>query len=90
MAFDEQGRPVLQIEVDGRIVTIGATAGNVLSGNAPPPLVRQLIEARLQSELRGRAAHGVSEGELSRDWALLQQTMSAKDSPLMRHSTPQP
>jgi hypothetical protein len=75
MDFDDNGHPVLEMEIDGRIVRIGATAGNVLNGNAPPELVRELIEARLQSELRGKAPRGLSEGELVRDWTLLQQTM---------------
>ncbi len=76
MDFDDLGRPVLLMEVDGRIVSVGATAGNVLKGNAPPQLVRQLLEARLQSELRGRAVRGLSEDELSRDWYLLRRSMS--------------
>jgi|ERR1700722_1839487 len=85
--FDDQGGPVLQMEVDGSIVRIGATAGNVLSGNAPPQLVRQLLEARLQSELRGRATRGLSEDEITRDWTLLRQTMPENDSPAAEHST---
>ena len=84
--FDDQGGPVLQMEVEGRIVRIGATAGNVLSGNAPPQLVRQLLEARLQSELRGRATRGLSEDEITRDWNLLRQTMP-DDSPIADRST---
>ena len=75
MDFDDNGHPVLEMEIDGRIVRIGATAGNVLNGNAPPELVRELIEARLQSELRGKAPRGISEDEVIRDWTLLQQTM---------------
>src|SRR5580704_11945252 len=88
MDFDDNGRPVLEMEVDGRIVRVGATAGNVLNGNAPPELVRELIEARLQSELRGKAPRGISESELVRDWTLLRQTMPEADSPLTAHSAP--
>jgi hypothetical protein len=91
MDFDDLGRPVLLMEVDGRIVSVGATAGNVLKGNAPPQLVRQLLEARLQSELRGRAVRGLSEDELSRDWSLLRRSMSEEikseqDAPVATHS----
>jgi hypothetical protein len=88
--FDDQGGPVLEMEVDGHIVRIGATAGNVLNGNPPPPLVRQLLEARLQSELRGRATRGLSEDEITRDWTLLRQTMSDNDSLLAAHSALHP
>jgi hypothetical protein len=86
--FDDDGRPVLEMEIDGRIVRVGATAGNVLNGNAPPELVRELLEARLQSELRGKAPRGISENEVVRDWTLLQQTIAESDSPLTAHSAP--
>lgn len=49
---DDQGRPVLQLQVGDRLVQVGVSADNVLNGNVPPQLVRQLLEARLQSELR--------------------------------------
>lgn len=78
--FDDQGRPMLQLLVDGHMVRVGNSADNVLSGNAPPELVRQLLEARLQSELRGRSAKVVSEEDVDRDWKLLQQTISGNES----------
>jgi hypothetical protein len=85
--FDDNDRPVLQMQLDGRIVRIGASAENVLNGSAPPELARQLLEARLQSELRGRSARAVSEDEVERDWKLLQQTMPESESHLTARST---
>jgi len=85
--FDDQGRPILQMQVDGHIVRIGESAENVLSTGAPPQLLRQLIVARLQSELRAKSAHAISEEEMTRDWNLLRQTMPADDSPLAARST---
>lgn len=85
--FDDQGHPVVQMQVDGHIVRVGVSPDNVLSNGAPPQLVRQLIEARLQSELRGRSAHAVSEEDIDRDWKLLQQTLPGGDSPLTARST---
>jgi hypothetical protein len=73
--FDDQGRPILEMKVDGRVVQVGASAGNLLNGVAPPQLVRELLEARLQSELRHGLANGISESEVARDWKLLQQTV---------------
>jgi hypothetical protein len=84
--FDDQGRPILQMQVDGRIVRLGASADNVLSAGAPAPLVRELIEARLQSELRSKPSRAISEDEITRDWNLLQRTMPGNDSPLMTRS----
>lgn len=80
IAVDDQGRPVLQIRVGEDLVQVGLSADNILSGNAPPQLVRQLLEARLQSELNSHARHGVTETEVARDWKLLQQTLGDPDS----------
>ena len=71
--FDDEGRPVLRLQVGEMVVQLGLSARNVLSSGAPPQLVRQFLEARLQSELRRRPV-GVSETEVVRDWKLLQQT----------------
>jgi hypothetical protein len=76
---DDQGRPVLEMLVGKRRVQIGVAADNVLSGNAPPELVRQLLEARLQAELR-RSPQALSETEIARDWDLLQKTQAQTDS----------
>jgi hypothetical protein len=86
IGVDDQGRPVLDVQVGDSIVQIGVAADNVSNGNAPPQLVRQLLEARLQSELRRRSAQGISETEMDRDWKLLQQTVT--DSPLATRSVP--
>src|SRR3984893_823416 len=59
---DDQGRPVLDVQVGKRRVRVGMAADNVLSGNAPPELMRQLLEARLQAELR-RSPQALSETE---------------------------
>ena len=87
---DDQGRPVLEVEVGGKLVQIGDSVENVLSGSAPPQLVRQLLEARLQSELRSGSSHGLTEVEIARDWKLLQQTMPQNDEHLTAHATQRP
>lgn len=81
-AVDSHGRPVLQMEIGEHLVRVGASSGNIMEPSAPPEIVRQLLEARLASELRHPAAHTVSERELDRDWNLLQTTISRPDSPL--------
>jgi hypothetical protein len=76
---DDDGMPVLEMRLGGDRVEVGITAGNVLSGNAPPELLRQLLEARLQSELH-RPQHSVTETEVARDWDLLRRTMGGSES----------
>jgi len=90
--FDAQGRPVLRMQVGENLVEIGASADNVLNGNGSPQLVRQLLEARLESELRHKSPVGLTEAEIERDWRLLQQTMPPQstadgDSRFAAHST---
>jgi len=84
---DDQGRPVLKVQVGESRVQIGAAADNVLSSNAPPEMVRQLLEARLQAELR-RTSRGLSETEVARDWELLQETLAESDSPVASRMPP--
>ena len=74
--LDEQGMPVLEMRLGEQIVTVGISAGNVLNSDAPPQLVQQLLEARLQAELQKKTSR-VSQSEVARDWRLLQQARSA-------------
>lgn len=74
-AVDEEGRPVLEMREGGQLVQLGASADNVLAGQAPPQLVRQLLEARLHSELYNRSPGGLTESDVARDWKLLQESI---------------
>ena len=85
--FDDQGRPILKMQVDGRIVRIGASADNILNSSAPPQLTRELLEARLQSELHRKSPSEISGSEVTRDWKLLQQTLDDSASGLTARST---
>lgn len=86
-AFDDQGRPILEMQENGQVVRIGVSVENVLNGGAPPWLVRELLEARLQSELRSKAAREISEDQVTRDWKLLQQAGRSPDSSLASRGT---
>lgn len=76
--FDDQEGPILQMRVGERPVRVGASAENVLNGSAPPQFVREILEARLQSELHHAPPHGISKSEVARDWSLLQQTLPGR------------
>jgi len=80
--IDDEGRPVLEVQVGENLVRIGAAADNILTGSAPLEMQRELLEAHLQSELRGRSARQLSEAEVARDWDLLKKTMAESDSPV--------
>ncbi|MGC1450129.1 MAG: hypothetical protein WA830_08845 [Candidatus Sulfotelmatobacter sp.] len=87
---DDQGRPVLQVQMGDSLVQIGVAADNVLNGSAPPQLVRQLLEARLQAELRRKSPPLISEAQVARDWKLLQKTMNEGTSPAPTRFAPTP
>lgn len=80
--IDDQGRPVLEMRLGDGAVQMGATAENVLNGSTSPEMERELLEARLQSELRRPSQKGLTETELARDWDLLQKTMADGGSPI--------
>ncbi len=81
---DAQGQPVFEMQLGGDLVQVGVSPENILSSNAPPQLMSELLEARLASELHSHSGHGmsISETEVKRDWKLLQQTISESDSAL--------
>ena len=81
---DLQGRPVLEVKEGGKEVSVGVSASNVIEQHAPPELVRQLLEARLETELR-RSPHGLSFSQIERDWSLLRK-VSQHDSSLALRS----
>ena len=92
---DPEGRPILRLRVGQDWVQVGDSAGNVFAGNAPPQLVRQMLVARLQSELSRRSSKSLTETEVARDWKLLQQTLtddiwslSARSGPALSGNRP--
>jgi hypothetical protein len=85
---DQQGRPVLEVQAGESVVQIGVAVDNILSGNAPPEMERQLLAARLQSELRRGSSQSISETEVARDWELLHKTMMDGDSAVATRIAP--
>jgi hypothetical protein len=76
--LDEGGRPILQMQVGEQMFTVGDSAENVFSGDAPAELVQQLLEARLEKDLSRKLQPHVSETEVARDWMLLREAMNAE------------
>lgn len=74
--LDAGGRPVVQIRNGSQIVNVGVSAENVLADTPSPQLTQQLLEARLQEELRRGAPPKASESDVERDWRLLRQAIN--------------
>ena len=89
--FEEmQSAPRFPIHLSASVKSQGgafsAETENISANGAPPRLVRQLLEARLQSELGRGSQPGITESEIARDWKLLEQTLPESDEPLTARS----
>ena len=84
--FDDLGAPVLRIQVEGKPALVGVAPGNVMDSGGPPQLVQEILAARLQSELRHASGRGLSQGEVARDWNLLQEARGIEDERNLRLS----
>jgi hypothetical protein len=76
-SIDDDGSPVFETAFEGRLVRVGTTSENILGLDTPPQLIRQLLEARLQSELRHSPRNGISRAAIAHDWLMLQQAQRA-------------
>lgn len=88
--LDAEGRPVLEMQVGEQWVRVGVSSDNVLNSGAPSELVQELLEARLEAELNKKAAPGISEKELVRDWQLLQRARNIEAQELADSSAQRP
>ncbi len=76
LRVDANGRPVLQVRSGDAFVEVGITRENVLSSDAPPEVMQELLVARLWEQLRGGRSAKTSEPELKQDWKLLEAAFS--------------
>ncbi len=86
LRLDENGRPVLQVRDGDALIEVGITRESVLSNDAPPEVMQEVLVARLREQLRGGRASKTSEPELRKDWKLLEAAFSddAEDAAMRR------
>lgn len=68
---DAQGRPFVQVNVDGKDVPVGICRGNALHVSTSPELLQNLLLSRLDEQLRTKKPH-ISEQSIQSDWKLLE------------------
>jgi hypothetical protein len=90
--FDADGHPVLRIPMGDEVVSVGVSGSNILANEALEPFTQELLVARLRDELRRGKPPKASEGDVTRDWNLLQQAINGSDVEVAVRSrgTPQP
>ena len=78
--FDSDGRLVLRIRVGNEEADLGVAQGNIFSAESSGRFTQQLLEARLQEELRRGNPPKVSESDVEKDWTRLQRAMDTSDN----------
>jgi len=87
--FDSEGRPVLRMRIADEAVSLGVAQGNIFAPESSRRFAQQLLEARLQEELRHGNPPKVSENDVEHDWTLLQKAMNTSDNQVAtRDATP--
>ncbi|MGC2274074.1 MAG: hypothetical protein WA539_19005 [Candidatus Sulfotelmatobacter sp.] len=84
--LDAQGRPIVRIYMADEVMTVGVSGGNILADDTPEPFTEELVEARLREELRRGNPPKASEGDVARDWDLLQKIVNGSDPVLALRS----
>jgi len=69
--MDAQGRPFVQIKLDGKDVPVGICRANALHVSRSPELLENLLLSRLDEQLRNKKLR-VSEQSIKSDWKLLE------------------
>ena len=79
---DEQGRPFVEVLLEGESVPVGLCRGNALRLSGSPELVQELALTRLELELKSKKPSRISELEIKCDWKLLQDARDAREAAL--------
>ncbi|MGA7908187.1 MAG: hypothetical protein WCA16_12335 [Candidatus Sulfotelmatobacter sp.] len=85
--LDAEGRPLVQIRTGEQLVSVGVSPDNVLANSASPQLTEQLLEARLEEELRHGVPPKASESDVERDWRLLQEAINGNREPVVAETS---
>ena len=82
LSDDTSAGPVLLADFGDETVQVGIARGNVLNTPAPVELLRDLLVARLQEELRGKSSAKISDAQVRADWKLLQAVLPSRSQDL--------
>jgi hypothetical protein len=80
--LDGQGRPFLEVPLEGEQVPVGLCRGNALRISGSPEVVQELALTRLEFELKSKKPARISEREVKRDWQLLQDAREEQEAVL--------
>jgi hypothetical protein len=78
--LDDEGRPFLEVSLEGETVPVGLCRANALYLSGSPELVQELALSRMEMELKSKKPARVSEKELQRDWQLFQDARVVREA----------
>jgi hypothetical protein len=78
--LDDEGRPFLEVSLEGETVPVGLCRANALHLSGSPELVQELALSRMEMELKSKKPARVSEKELQRDWQLFQDAREVREA----------
>jgi len=78
--LDSEGRPYLEVPLEGETVPVGLCRANALRFSGSPELVQELALTRMELELKAKKPARVSEKELQRDWQLFQDAREVREA----------
>jgi hypothetical protein len=89
--FDDHGRPTLRVQVGEEVLTAGVAGSNLSAKGDAGQFIQQLLEARLQAELKRGGTPKVSESDIAHDWSLLKEARNSAypEVALRNHRAPQ-
>jgi hypothetical protein len=82
--LDAQGRPYLEVALEGETIPVGLCRANALRLSGSPELVQELALTRMEMELKSKKPARISEKEVKRDWQLFQDAREAQEASLDR------
>jgi len=80
--FDADGLPVLRLQIGDESINLGVAQANILAAESSRRFAQQLLEARLQEELRHGNPPKVSENDVELDWKLLKKAGNTPNTQL--------
>jgi hypothetical protein len=78
--LDAEGRPYLEVALEGETIPVGLCRANALRLSSSPELVQELALTRMELELKSKKPPRVSEKELKRDWHLFQDAREVQEA----------
>jgi hypothetical protein len=78
--LDAEGRPYLEVALEGETIPVGLCRANALRFSGSPELVQELALSRMELELKSKKPARISEKELKRDWQLYRDARGVREA----------